>query len=883
MPSKDWEAHKHEINRLYMVEGKPKEKVMQIMENNHGFIASKWQYENQFRRWGFKKNLGGSRIWVYVRETNKRRKLKDKNDVEVFIDGIPQSPGSIATGIRRHAYETVIEEKINLLGSTTAHNTRRRRSMLSSLDLRWETIMALRPSLVQLFQTNLYSQDICSAPSNMTRNFWNTPSAQFRRGLLQTLGSAAPSALAHCPRAIPSASQTAMMMNPILPEEQKGQHTATARSLLRRSASGLTEISLALYMLANGFELTSSHDNSLDESNLLQDILGLTSFDNLPSMKNLLSLEGLTAKVLAHKIFETSVFNMDEKMIRIMLEAGMDTNVPIYHNFQIITPLQAVSGADQCIAVELANLLLSHGACTEATGEFYPALFIAFHHDNKELFDILLANGAKLSSHILCLMAKEELAEEDDRVPYFQALVDAGADLKSAIEEGVTLLGLVSNAKLIRWFIKRDLDVNAPQRYTRILYNPLREFHHTTRPLGIRAIAGDIACMRALLEADAEVTLPLEPDGAVPPLVLAVQYGHTEATQLLLDTDADVKDADQCKLIDDPSGGRTLLERAGKDLELFLPLLRAGAWAPEYERQDILCWPMLEAVKSGDIATVASLVGLGASVNSYDRESSLSAIALAIRNGDLEMMSMLKKLGASIAGSPIPTIFNVQTAVCLEHAGWLDHILSLTGRSILASAILQREDALVLFLLDKAGSHSQYFITPRADEISNPSASPLGSSFYMGNLRLAQVLISLGAWANESDLNMMVCQALEHNNLDSLNQLRMTPSLPRYIPTAFGMALQTNDLSVVHYLLKFNFSPRGHPVVLFDLVKRRIMPPKPKWCKWDYKGTTWWNITSPFPDVEILKLDSVLLAAFNHRVELNTSLINLASPVVNSQ
>lgn len=127
MASKDWEAHKHEIHRLYMVEGKPQEKVMQIMETTHGFIASydsfaqiscsnisdskhsKWQYENQFRKWGFKKNLGGSRTWVYVREKNKRRKLQDKNDAEVFIDGIPQSPGSIATGIRRHAYETAIE------------------------------------------------------------------------------------------------------------------------------------------------------------------------------------------------------------------------------------------------------------------------------------------------------------------------------------------------------------------------------------------------------------------------------------------------------------------------------------------------------------------------------------------------------------------------------------------------------------------------------------------------------------------------------------------------------------------------------------------------------------------------------------------------------
>lgn len=528
------------------------------------------------------------------------------------------------------------------------------------------------------------------------------------------------------------------MLKLIVPEELEGQHKATAQYLLRRTASELPEISLALYMLANGFELTRTHDDSRDDSTILPDILRLTKLDNVPRMKNLLSLEGLTAKVLAYKIFENSVFNEDERMIRIILEAGINPNESLSEYGEIMTPLQIVSRAEEPIAVELASLLLSHGASAEAANnDSSPALAIACIYGNKELFELLLAHEAKPSSRVLCSAVTETIFGHEGLVPYFQALVDAGADLKSAVDKGRTLLGLTSSATLMRWLVERDLDVNAPQRFTMYLSNPFREVHHTTSPLGIVAATGNIPCMRILLEADARVNFPIEPDSAVHPLVLAVKYGQTDATQLLLDTGADVKAADKCELFDDPTGRQTLLERAGNNSKLCLPLLRAGAWAPENERQYMLRLPMLEAVKSGDIATVDSLVALGASVNTLDRESSLSAIALAISNGDVEMISMLKTSGASITGSPIPSISNLQTAVWLEHAGWLDRILSLTGPSILASAILKREDALVSFLLDIAGSHSQYFVTTRSDEFLNPSASPLGSSLYVGNLRLA--------------------------------------------------------------------------------------------------------------------------------------------------
>lgn len=40
MVNEDWEAHKLELERLYMVEGNFQNKVMQIMKSTHGFTAS---------------------------------------------------------------------------------------------------------------------------------------------------------------------------------------------------------------------------------------------------------------------------------------------------------------------------------------------------------------------------------------------------------------------------------------------------------------------------------------------------------------------------------------------------------------------------------------------------------------------------------------------------------------------------------------------------------------------------------------------------------------------------------------------------------------------------------------------------------------------------
>ncbi|KAI0103960.1 hypothetical protein GGR51DRAFT_561338 [Nemania sp. FL0031] len=59
IPPREWETRKDRLNQLYVERGLPllgQNGVMTTMANE-GFIATKSQYETQFRSWGWRKNM----------------------------------------------------------------------------------------------------------------------------------------------------------------------------------------------------------------------------------------------------------------------------------------------------------------------------------------------------------------------------------------------------------------------------------------------------------------------------------------------------------------------------------------------------------------------------------------------------------------------------------------------------------------------------------------------------------------------------------------------------------------------------------------------------------------------------------------------------------
>jgi ankyrin repeat protein len=683
-----------------------------------------------------------------------------------------------------------------------------------------------------------------------------------------------------------------------MPEEHEGQHEATAQSL--QTDSSFFELSISLYMFSNDIplinyskkSLPTPSDNRRNEFMVIRNILRKAKLDDAENMKSLLASQDLTTEVIAHKIFRASVEMRDNEMMRIMLEAGMWPDAPLLIDKFHGTALQHISGMlPREVACGLARILLSHGASTDPKNAGEPPLARAIDSDNTALFNLLVAHGAKPSPQAL-RMAVSRKSWVKIIIPYFQMLYDAGVDLKSTTVDGKTLLGIAKDDVLTKWLVDHGCDVNAPQICE--LQNDSYEWvNHITSPLGIAAADGKLAVMRVLLEAGANINSPPGANVSVSPLFLAVYSSEINSVRFLIQAGANIESADQFKMLHEATR-KTLIERAWHRQDLCLALLRSGAYASSNEKMNILHFPMIMAVRARDSTLARDLLSLGAPINPFDRRSSITAIALAIMNGDIEMISLLKDSGASIGGLEIPSVHDVRTAEYLESVGWLPEILSWNRAQILASAIGRYDETLVSFLL-QVGKDRFTSVMTAADlterespplesgslgldsSVSHPLKSgslgsdsarfqssesdSLESAIQNNDITLARFLISQGTHVNESDISMIVLKAGRGNDESGfLDLLRMAPRCHTVIPTAFGMAILFDNCSVVDRLLEFQFSPKGRPIVLFDSNERRIITSRAENFVSMYGRISQWRETNRSfgGSVKLLNLDSVL-------------------------
>ncbi|KAF8252510.1 hypothetical protein K440DRAFT_646032 [Wilcoxina mikolae CBS 423.85] len=96
----EWESHREELRKLYLVDNISRDHVMSYMRENHGFIATKNQYDRQFKNvWKFRKNLNGTE-WKFVQNRIEKRKRDTKESI-VYVDGI-EFPGEKFNRAKRH-------------------------------------------------------------------------------------------------------------------------------------------------------------------------------------------------------------------------------------------------------------------------------------------------------------------------------------------------------------------------------------------------------------------------------------------------------------------------------------------------------------------------------------------------------------------------------------------------------------------------------------------------------------------------------------------------------------------------------------------------------------------------------------------------------------
>lgn len=114
----NWDGYKAVIQKLYLTEDKPLKDVMAFMKDEYSFHAtyaqfqslyegcalivsySRAQYERQFKKWKFRKNLS-DRDWTVIHDRVEKRK-RDLKESDVYIDDILVSTKKVKKEVSRH-------------------------------------------------------------------------------------------------------------------------------------------------------------------------------------------------------------------------------------------------------------------------------------------------------------------------------------------------------------------------------------------------------------------------------------------------------------------------------------------------------------------------------------------------------------------------------------------------------------------------------------------------------------------------------------------------------------------------------------------------------------------------------------------------------------
>ncbi|KAH8592686.1 ankyrin repeat-containing domain protein [Bisporella sp. PMI_857] len=96
----DWEAQRGVLRKLYLVDKKPVKEIVEIRRNDHNFDASKSQYDFQFKKWSFRKNLREEE-WHFIYRCIGKRKMQSKDSL-IYLDNSLIPSDKIESELRRH-------------------------------------------------------------------------------------------------------------------------------------------------------------------------------------------------------------------------------------------------------------------------------------------------------------------------------------------------------------------------------------------------------------------------------------------------------------------------------------------------------------------------------------------------------------------------------------------------------------------------------------------------------------------------------------------------------------------------------------------------------------------------------------------------------------
>ncbi|KAK3384028.1 ankyrin repeat-containing domain protein [Lasiosphaeria ovina] len=436
MPKLDWDAHRADIERLYIAEGKCLTEVMDIMKRDRGFLArlglsnsshtdvfnisnlcSKPSYERKMRAWGLQKNTMGKQTWdVVAYKVNKRKRLGKESTV--YEKGVRLSAEKLQREIPRHTSLT--------LGSKFTINTD-----LPSPKTP-EGIVVRSPSPLQQHLPWNYE----SPWSRFIGLIWSSgfqglsletklPQASDITLLNQQLSGSSMHSLMRSSTMIQVPSYPMIFPTPqqIMPD------AIQLRPLPEVPRIFLTQF----FLLSNNFTVmerdgVSARDVRLHDEHVVDMIERLGSA-GLEQINSLSLTESHTTEAIKEHCFVSILRSGRLDLLRIILETGIDLDMVIYSGSDdaLLTPLQFAAGiADRRTSLKTTRLLLEYGAkplrAQPCPGE-QCLLSMATRKGHLEVVGVLVNAGAYPCQHATIS------AIENGFDSLLQQLLDAGADV----------------------------------------------------------------------------------------------------------------------------------------------------------------------------------------------------------------------------------------------------------------------------------------------------------------------------------------------------------------------------------------------------------------------------------------------------------------------
>ncbi len=364
----------------------------------------------------------------------------------------------------------------------------------------------------------------------------------------------------------------------------------------------------------------------------------------------------------------SAVSNGHSKVVKLLLAHGANPMQAalIRELNRMVCPLEvSVAHGD----VECTRLLLESGVDPNVPDSFnrLPLVFAAYR-DNEEMLDLLLAHGADVN--LRAQFTALEAAVERRNVPMIRKLLAAGANPALCSDDGhCSLLGALSagDEEIARVLI--EAGALTPELVSK------------SNSLLVHAASHNmIAIMRELIAKGAPVNVVvwLEVDSQEPetenekvettPLKAAIDAGHAEAVKLLIESGVDVNASTALGC------APVLYAFACNKKDIAELLIQSGADVKAKTENDITV--LMCAAEMCSAETVAACLNGGCDVNARN-ENGQQAIAGAIKRGDIEILRMLIEAGADL--SPHNEIDRplIIYAVASQNTEMLKYVISL--------------------------------------------------------------------------------------------------------------------------------------------------------------------------------------------------------------